>query len=79
MYGPGAEKERLAGGEGVHSAAEAEGGVADVVTMKPVTPTSSVASSAEIETSNEFEVEGRVKAVTVGGVVSAAGGGGGGV
>jgi hypothetical protein len=62
----------------LHPEAFAEGGLADSVTMEPVTPSLSVTTRAVMGTVNELELAGILNEVTVGGVVSIEGGGGGG-
>jgi hypothetical protein len=56
----------------VHPTAVAAGGVADWVTMYPVTATLSVAVNELTLTAKPTAVAGRVNAVMVGGVVSVA-------
>ena len=58
------------GVETVQPEATADGAVADSVTIYPVTPTLSEAVNDEIGTMRDDAVEGIVKAVTVGEVVS---------
>jgi hypothetical protein len=69
---PAAAAVTVAGAVAVHPAAVAACGVDDWVTMKPVTPVSSVAVNELTLTVKLEAVAGRVNAVMVGGVVSVA-------
>jgi hypothetical protein len=67
---PAAAAVTVAGAVSVHPAAVAAGGVADWVTMKPVTATSSVAVNALMLTDRLVAEGGMVNALTIGAVVS---------
>jgi hypothetical protein len=69
---PAATAVTVAGAVAVHPTALAAGGVADWVTMYPVTATLSVAVNELTLTVKPTAVAGRVNAVMVGGVVSVA-------